>query len=368
MGKLMMAAIAEQPQVWTKILNRRETLCESALRLWGNRRRVLIVGSGSSRNAALCAQRFYEDALGIETTVASSTGVAAYAALMAPADIMVLVVSQSGRSTNTEAAIALLAARGFSVVAVTADATSAVAKAGCAHVLIDCGMETVPAKTKGMTASVLTLYVLGLLAAERQKRIGAGEVERLLTLFQAAADHAGENIRRSIAFCEAHLPALATQPHYTLIADGAGLPAAEEGALKLLETLYAPTFAYEFEEYLHGVNNTMGPGRAQFYLPAYAENLPRMCALLGYSDRLGCRNWQVTTLPVAADERTLTLLGSGSPHAAPFETLLFFQVLSSLGSAHLGHDCDRPRWADFYTVMGTKSDGGSAAHELFSRF
>lgn len=355
MGKQMMASIAEQPRIWRDILNRREALCERALRLWAGRRRVLIVGSGSSRNAALCTQHFYEDALGIETAVVSSTGVAAPAALMNPDDTVVLAVSQSGRSTNTEAAIALLAAKGFAVVAITADAASAVAKAGDAHVLIACGTETVPAKTKGMTASVLTLYMLGLLAAVRQKRIDAVEAQRLVAFCQAAADHAEENIRRSVAFCEQHMAALATQPHYTLIADGAGLPAAGEGALKLLETLYAPASAYEFEEYLHGVNNTMVRERAHFYLPTHTENLARISALLAYSDRLGCRNWQVSALPVAADERTLTLLGSGSPHTVTFETLLFFQVLSSLGSDHLGHDCDHPRWTDFYSIMGTKS-------------
>ena len=68
-GKQMTTTIAEQPQVWMRILENRDILCENGLRLWGNRRRALIVGSGSSYNAALCAQRFYEDVLGIETTL-----------------------------------------------------------------------------------------------------------------------------------------------------------------------------------------------------------------------------------------------------------------------------------------------------------
>jgi glucoselysine-6-phosphate deglycase len=74
-----------------------------------------------------------------------------------------------------------------------------------------------------------------------------------------------------------------------------------------------------------------------------------------YSDDRGCLNWQVSTLDSKTDERTLALLGSGSPFTAPFETMLFFQVLSTIGSDYLGINCDTPRYPDFYDVMNTKS-------------
>ena len=169
------------------------------------------------------------------------------------------------------------------------------------------------------------------------------------------------------AFCALHIDALATKPQYTLIADGAGVPVAGEGALKLPETLYVPAFAYEFEEYLHGVNNAMGKGRAHFYLPTHAENGNRMDAMMRYSDGNGCLNRRITTLPAEKDDRTLVLLGGGNPYTAPFDTMLFFQVLSKLGSEYAGNDCGHPRFADFYSAMGTKSVSRGAYYGVYSR-
>jgi len=355
MGQKMMACIGQQPEVWDRILKNRQRLCQDACGLWSKGKRVLIVGSGSSYNAALCAQRFYEDELKMETAVATSTAAVSKAVLLDPKSTQVIVVSQSGRSTNTEAVVASLKAAGFQVIGVTANAQSAIAQSCQAHLTIDCAEEPVPAKTKGMTATVLTLYMLGLQAAVTHGRISEREDGRVMGLLQAACGAGTENIRRSVAFCQKHLTMLANQPHYTLIADGAGIPVAMESALKMLETLYVPAAAYEFEEYLHGIHNTMSHGRAHFFLPTHPEQLMRMRALMHYSDDRGCLNWQVSTLDAETDERTLALLGSGSPYTAIFETMLFFQVLSSMGSDHLGINCDSPRYADFYDVMNTKS-------------
>ena len=350
-----MRYLEEQPAVWRGILH--SAACRQAAANWraGGVKRVLIVGSGSSCNAGLCAQRLFEERLGLETTVAPPTSALAKAALLPPDETLVLAVTQSGRSTNTLAAVTALQGMGFAVTALTADAASPVAGAANAHVPVACGEEAVGPKTKGVTATVLTLYLLGMHLAKARGTLNAAGFDALCAMLEASFSLAGENIRRSKAFCGAHLATLAGQPHFTVIADGPGHPVAAEGALKLLETLYVPAFAYEFEEYLHGVNNTIAPGQCNLLVPTGEETLARVQALDAYSSARGCANFTVTTLAVEEAPRTLRLFGSGSPYAAPFETMLFFQVLSALGSEYKGIDCDSPKFADFYDALGTKA-------------
>lgn len=357
MAKKMMRYLEEQPAVWQSILH--GAACGRAAKNWraSSIKRILIVGSGSSCNAGLCAQKLFEERLGLETTVVPPTGAAAKAALLPPAETLALAVTQSGRSTNTLAAVAALRGMGFAVTALTADAASPVARAADAHVPVACGEEDVGPKTKGVTATVLTLYLLGMHLAKARGTLDAAGFDALCAMLETSCSLAEENIRRSKAFCGAHLSTLAAQPHFTAIADGPGHPVAAEGALKVLETLYVPAFAYEFEEYLHGVNNTIAPGQCNLLAPTCKENLARMQALDAYGAAKGCVNFTVTTLAVEDAPRTLRLLGSGSPYAAPFEGMLFFQVLSALGSEHKGIDCDSPKFADFYDALGTKARG-----------
>ncbi|MCA5010738.1 hypothetical protein HP393_19990, partial [Clostridioides difficile] len=87
---------------------------------------------------------------------------------------------------------------------------------------------------------------------------------------------APSNIEAAIEFCKRNEDLLASMQHFTLISEEAGYHTVQEGALKILETLYVPAAAYEFEEYLHGINNTIEPGLCNLFLPAGPHNSERM--------------------------------------------------------------------------------------------
>lgn len=354
MAEKMMQYILEQPGVWRHIIAERERLLAEINRMPATHKRVLLVGSGSSYNAGWCAKTFFEEALGLETDVVTPSSVGGKAKLLPPKETLVLVVSQSGRSTNTIAAVAKLQAAGFTVCVVCAKEKAPLAGAAGQSVFVACGEETVGPKTKGMTATVLTLYLIGIAYARKRGALPLTKEAELLGALAACCDAAPENIQQSILFCQTHMETLAAQPHFTLIAEGAGVPSAAEDALKILETLYVPAFAYEFEEYMHGVNNTIAPGCCNFFIPTENSQIARMMRLEQYSSARGCINFVVGTHSPEKKENVLALKGTGVPYCAPFETMLFFQIVSAMVSAHKGIDCDKPKFPDFYEVMNTK--------------
>lgn len=356
MATEMLQYIDEQPRVWRHILAQRAALTAPLDAVVKDReiRRVLLVGTGSSGNAALAAKPFWEELLGREVTLAVPTRLDGV--LPAAGTTLALVISQSGRSTSTLAAATQLRSRGFQPVAVTADPASPVAAACGCNLLIDCGAENVGPKTKGFTATVLTLYIAAMRLAELLGTADTAALAAREAALQRAFDAAEDNLTRGRAFCALHGAQLAAQPHFTFIADGAGLAVACEGALKVLETLYVPAFAYEFEEYLHGVNNTIGAGQCNILLLSSAENAERMLRLDRFCRTRGCHDLLISALPLPADapDGALVTQGSGQPYTQIFETLLVFQQISALVSERKGFNVDKPKFADFYSQLATK--------------
>lgn len=357
MAEKMMRYLEEQPAVWNKILkNRKELFRPLADGLAGRTvKHILLVGSGSSYNASLLAAQFYEEVLGLEAQTVVPSKIDALPALMDRDNTLVFAVSQSGRSTSTIRVIESLNKAGFTVVGITADETSPVAKACSLHQLIDCGEETVGPKTKGMTATILTLYLAGMQLCSTLGRLSCKQEESICSEFLRSFAAAPENIARCRAFCEANLKSLAENSFFTIISDSTGYATACEGALKVLETLYVPAYSYEFEEYLHGVNNLIAPGICNLFIPVNPENFDRMHKLDDYCSAHGCNDFVVSSAKGSGFQGALELEGSDSVFTQPFETLLFFQVLSALGSEYKQINCDKPKFTDFYSLLETKA-------------
>lgn len=223
--------------------------------------------------------------------------------------------------------------------------------------MIDCGEENVGPKTKGMTGTILTLYLAGMALGRATGSLSVEIEEKLIHAFERSVAAAHENIHRCCTFCEQHIDFLAAQSNFTLISDGIGYPAAMEDALKVLETLYVPTAAYEFEEYLHGVNNTIGKGICNFLIPCCPQNADRMQRLDEFCRENGCTDFVVTSTVNTYASDALVLVGSDLLVTQPFETMLFFQVMSALGSEKKEIECDLPKFSDFYDIMNTKDNG-----------
>ncbi|WP_024292305.1 SIS domain-containing protein [Lacrimispora indolis] len=356
MAQKMMEYLKEQPAVWGKIVKEREEIFRE-LKEYGIRpvKRILLIGSGSSYIASMAAADFMENILGIETTAAVPTRLNGFRKVLKPEDTLVIASSQSGKSTSTISAVKEWREHGFTVITATSDPKSPVALHGSMHQLIPCGEEAVGPKTKGMTGTVLTLSLMGLILGQLWNRVEEGQFHHFLDEINKSIEAAPFNIEASMEFCKRNEDLLSSMPHFTLISEEAGYYAAQEGALKILETLYVPAAAYEFEEYLHGINNTIEPGMCNLFLPAGTHNSDRMAVLERYSREKGCINFVITSLDWERGSHVLNLTGSREPYFSMFQALLAFQVMSVYGSERKCIECDTPKFHDFYQVMNTKA-------------
>lgn len=228
---LLQEYIAQQPALWRALLDSREEITAEFSRRFGGFQpdRVILVGSGSSHYAALMARPVLEHAWGTEVTCLVPSEAAD--ARLTAAHPLYFAISQSGVSTNTYDLVCQLTNAGRAVIAVTEQANSPVGLAASLSVPLRIGTERIGAKTKGVTATVLTLMLLALSVCQ-----DTSYGQRMLQALDRLCRNAPENLSRSRAWSHAHRNVFLPFRHLYVLGCGNSLGAAQEGALKLLET------------------------------------------------------------------------------------------------------------------------------------
>lgn len=219
----------------------------------GRRERLVIVASGSSRHAGLAGEIMVEDLSGIPVDVeyASEYTYRSTHTLHNPG---VLVISQSGETADTLAALREAAARGLTTVAITNNADSTMAMEANASLPTFAGVEQAIPATKSFTTQLAVLYSLALYLARFRGR-----------MTRQAAEVRGLQLQEIPRLLQAALPGwqkqingiasqLAGSSTLLYLARGVHYAIAREGALKLKETAYLNAEGYPAGELKHGPN------------------------------------------------------------------------------------------------------------------
>lgn len=352
----MQQYIDEQPQILSALVSRRSAVAAPVVaRLRdADLRRLILFGSGSSYHAAVMAAPILSRALGIEATACVPTRLSDLAGLD-PQGTAYIAISQGGRSTNTYDLIGALQAQGIPAVAVTESNDTPVAQRADCAVDLPIGPEDIGAKTKGVSATAVTLMLIGLELGRARGTADAAWYAEIIAGLTRLADGMAENIARSKAWCELVCPALAPAQYLTVLAKGPARGGALEGALKLLETIYRPVTPYEFEEYLHGVQNALDGAGSFLCIQPLDEDGARMRRLVDFVESHGVRCFVVTEEAAAArGAQDLVLQSPGCPMLQSLTVLPALQTLSAQLSAHCGIDTTKRRYPDFFAMMASK--------------
>jgi glucoselysine-6-phosphate deglycase len=245
--ELIDACIDEQPDALQRVLSQpwaSAPLPEAALaKAW-------IVGSGTSYHAAMIAVRFWRQ-LGIDAEAVSSREFQERVDREARPGATVVAISQSGGTLSLVEAVRSARAHGCLTVGVTAERDSLLARTADIAVDSCTGPEPVFAKTKGFTTTALAASL-----------VGPAVLGRTLADFPGLSDLPGVTatlVERSKEAARSWAERFRDVQAMFVVGCGALVPAAHEGALKLLEMAKLVVVGREFEEMLHGSFNAVGP-------------------------------------------------------------------------------------------------------------
>ena len=255
----MLKEIFEQPEVFKKTIAGRIhegkvqfaefQLTAEEVQRW---KKIDIVACGTAYHAGLVGKQIIERLTGIpaEAEIASEFR---YREPMLDADTLVIVISQSGETADTVAALREAKARGCKVMAITNVVGSAIARESDYVVYIWAGPEISVASTKAYTTMLIAEYLLGVYLAQ-QKGVGdaarlADILEGLQELPEATAKMLQENYLQQIQQAAEGYKAV---KDIFFIGRGLDWAIALEGSLKIKEISYIHAEAYAAGELKHG--------------------------------------------------------------------------------------------------------------------
>lgn len=223
---------------------------------------LIIAASGSSRHAGLAAEILLEDIAGLVVDVEYASEYACRSTTLRrhpdnPSPVMVL--SQSGETADTLAALREAARRGHPTIAITNVHGSTMAREATLDLATLAGVELAIPATKSFTAQLALIVVLALLAARERQALPPAEIEeRLAALVDVPASIAAQlpAWERTIA---ALAPLYSDARTFLYLGRGVHYAIAREGALKLKESSYLHAEGYPSGELKHGPNALVSP-------------------------------------------------------------------------------------------------------------
>jgi glucosamine--fructose-6-phosphate aminotransferase (isomerizing) len=208
---------------------------------------IHILACGTSLNAGLIGQYWFEQLAGISTQVRSSSEFLSAPLLEMP-NTLTIAVTQSGETADTIAAIKETKS---SRLAITNGIDSTITKLVDHTLYANAGEEKSVAATKTFTAQLMLFYSLALTIAYQKQRLDDQQLELLLTQLHQLPKQIEIVLQQ-----ESNIAAIAQTLKNTrsLIVLGSGINAsiAMEGALKLKEATYTHAEGYAAGEFLHG--------------------------------------------------------------------------------------------------------------------
>ncbi len=214
---------------------------------------VLIAASGSSRHSGLYAEILLEDLCGLAVDVeyASEYSCRGGFDLRHPS---VLVLSQSGETSDTLAALEEARRRGQRTLAITNHPASTMAHLADVSMPLAAGQEKAIPATKSFTCQLAVLYLLALCEGARLGRMDGAALSRNIGELRAVPGKINAALDR---WCE-QMAGLASKYRSALtflyLGRGIHYAIAREGALKLKEASYVHAEGYPVGELKHGPN------------------------------------------------------------------------------------------------------------------
>ncbi len=213
-------------------------------------RRVTIVACGTSFYAGMVAKYWFEQFARVPVDIDVASEFRYRAPVMEPGGLMI-VISQSGETADTLAALRHAKAEGQTIAAVVNVPTSSMAREADLLLPTHAGPEIGVASTKAFSCQLAVLSALAANLAKAKGRLSA-EDERALVRHLGEAPAA---INGALAYdeaIEAMAPLIAGARDVLYLGRGTDYPLALEGALKLKEISYIHAEGYAAGEMKHG--------------------------------------------------------------------------------------------------------------------
>jgi glucosamine--fructose-6-phosphate aminotransferase (isomerizing) len=306
--------------------------------------RVHIVACGTAYHAGMVGKYVIEKMarIPVETDVASEYR---YRSPIITKDTLVIVVSQSGETADTLAALREAKRCGAHVLAITNVVGSSVAREADDIITTWAGPEIAVASTKAYTSQLIAFYLLGIHLAQTIGTQTDAEIAEMITALKQLPEQV-EEILAQAEDLKAVAEEMAKHDNLFFIGRGLDYAVALEGSLKLKEISYIHSEAYAAGELKHGTLALIEDDVPVIALGTQLELLEKTVSNI---KEVKARGANVLGIAVEGEHELLKSVDSTFviPKTldilSPALSVIPLQLLSYYASLARGNDVDKPR-------------------------
>lgn len=348
----MLKEIMEQPRAIAAALagriDERGTVSLPELdfpRAWLERlERLVVVACGSAYHAGMAGRYFLEKTveLPVEVELASEFR---YREPLVNERTLVIVISQSGETADSLAALREAKARGTRVLSIVNVVGSSIAAESDGVLYTHAGPEIAVATTKGYTTQVCLLYLLGMDLAGRLGRRTAAERAQMTAELQKLPALVEKGLKLEAAVRE-QARVWVSLEHAYFIGRHVDYAVALEASLKLKEISYIHSEAYAAGELKHGTISLVEEGTFVVALACQSRLLEKTRANIREVKARGAWVLVVTDESHAdafPDADGVLAVPDAPERFAAVSEIVPLQLLSYYIALYRGCDVDKPR-------------------------
>lgn len=306
--------------------------------------RFQVVACGTAYHAGMVAKRFFESLLRrpVEVTVASEFR---YGDPIVGTDTLCIVVSQSGETADTLAALREARRRGATIVSVVNVVGSSIARESDATVYTQAGPEIGVASTKAYLTQIAALYLMGLHFATVEGRVSSEILHGYVRDITALPD-AVEAVIGNALLVEELAEKLAERTVFFYLGRGYDYAVSLEAALKLKEISYLHAEAYAAGELKHGPLALFEKGVVAVCLVTQPDVFEKM---LSNIKEVSARDGTVVAVVPEGESRAdnsadhILRIPAVRPEFSPIVSVVPLQLLAYLIARARGCEIDQPR-------------------------
>ena len=347
----MLKEINEQPTAITATVSPRvedgmpdlriPQLTDEVLRSIGT---VHLVGCGTAMHAGMVGKSAIETLARVpaEVDIASEFR---YRDPILNSNDLVIIISQSGETSDTLAALKLAKSRGVPVLAIVNVVGSSIARAADYVLYTYAGPEIAVASTKAYMVQLCVLYLFALRLAYARGRLSAAETRR----YTAQLLRAPEIIKARLADCD-QIKYLASRYMNTqscfFIGRGFDYSLSLEGSLKLKEISYVHSDAYAAGELKHGTISLITDGVPVIALATQKQVYEKTISNAKETRSRGARVLLFTTKDAVVPEGVadaVIRLDEYEDILMPLQLIVPLQLFAYYMAVLRGCDVDKPR-------------------------
>ncbi len=307
-------------------------------------RQVWVIGCGSAYHVGVAAQYVLEDLAKIPVRVELASEFR-YRDPLVPENTLVVIISQSGETADTLAALRKAKEQGAKTLAIVNVVGSTIAREADYVFYTLAGPEIAVATTKAYSAQLLAVYALAIAFAQDRGQLTddqAAALVRELESLPGKMERLLEDEERIQWFASKQIAA----KDIFFIGRGLDYAISLEGSLKMKEISYIHSEAYAAGELKHGTISLIEPGTLVVGVLTQQKLYEKTLSNLLECKTRGAYLMALTTYGNYSMEDNadfVLYIPKTDPHFAPSLAVIPLQLLGYYVSVAKGLDVDKPR-------------------------